>query len=61
MLNTAVPVQTTLSSTTRPINVQLVTVALGVPLYTLSATTTVGVTVAAVIAAVVVAVVLASV
>jgi hypothetical protein len=61
VLNAAVPVQLATSPPRRPASVQLVTVALVVPLYGLFATATVGVTVAAVIVAVVVAVVLASV
>ena len=57
----AVPVQVTTSPPRTPPSVQLVSVALVVPLYGLLATATVGVTFAAVIAAVVVAVVLESV
>ena len=60
MLNAAVPVQPTTSPPTRPVSVQLVSVALTVPSYGLLATLTAGVTVTPVIAAVVVAVVLAS-
>src|SRR5438093_280641 len=52
----AVPVQPATSPLRRPVSVQLVSVALVVPSYALSAAVTVAVTVAAVIAAVVVAV-----
>ena len=61
MSNAAVPVQLTTSPPRTPASVQLVSVALVVPLYGLFATATVGVRVSAVIVAVVVAVVLESV
>ena len=59
--NAALPVHPTASPATRPLTVQLVSIALVVPSYALSATVTSGVTLSGVIAAVVVAVGVASV